>query len=457
MNTTPANKTINNIILFSIFLLWNFCQPLVADDLGRASADVLHNHTLSTSLVNDFNLWTGRLTAQLMVYLLFSNSYASYLTPLINVLNSTFLVMIFNLLYRLVFAHNYQSLKFWLLTTLYIGYFVAIGTFSQDFLWKTVAIQYAWGLLLLLVVIWQFYLNIITPIQTKWLEIVFYIFAGVFIGFYNEVYIAFIISLYLTTVIIWHIFKRPWHNLLQARYIIFFIATLIASIVSITAPGNFVRRQTYLIDHNIDVHAYSFITKIFMTYIQFFRYGYHVLIAIVLMWIGVWTYKRRKILPRSFVILITFLMVLLNLNILSFVEVAYYSPIAGRMLIFIDSIIFLILFRFFYLKLQPKVQSAGAQNIKKWKYLFYGFSVLLFVYISFAYLSLYQFDVQRSSLIVKNKNAGNKDIIVPAYCKNKILKYPVYFDDIKPDKNNPTNKSFAECHGLNSISTTTCN
>ena len=61
-----------NIILFGFFLLWNFCQPLIIDDLFRSVANSLPNHKLLQTLFSEYHNLTGRMSAQILVHLFFN-------------------------------------------------------------------------------------------------------------------------------------------------------------------------------------------------------------------------------------------------------------------------------------------------------------------------------------------------------------------------------------------------
>src|SRR6185437_7378080 len=440
MNKLLNQRKFINFALFAIFLLWNWYQPLISDDFGRVSNDVLKNGTLFSVLQHSYYNWNGRLSAEILANVLFSKSYLNYFIPLINIVNSLALVAILNLLYELACGKkNNQENKFGVFSLLYLAYFILIGTFAQDFLWKTIILQYAWGALLLLTIIWRFYLNLEIKQNSPWWSILLYGLSGIFIGFYNEIYIAFVADLYLSTFIVWLIFKKPVRDLLKTQYIVFLLAVLIAGIISIKAPGNFKRQQTYFLNGHIP--HYGVLVKFLMTYVQFFRYGYHVAFGVILLWIGIWTYKSCRIIPHNLTITLTLLLILINIHILSFVGIAYYSPISGRMLLIMDSVIFLTFFIFFQYKLRQF-------DFGNYKFLFYGFSLILIAYVSIAYYQLHKFNSMREQFIVNNTQ---QDLVVPKYCPNKLLKYTVYFDDINEDKNGFKNTGFATYYNRTSV------
>ena len=67
-----------NIILFGFFLLWNFCQPLIIDDLFRSVANSLPNHKLLQTLFSEYHNLTGRMSAQILVHLFFNKELDFY-------------------------------------------------------------------------------------------------------------------------------------------------------------------------------------------------------------------------------------------------------------------------------------------------------------------------------------------------------------------------------------------
>ena len=57
-----------DILWLSFFIYLNFAQPLFADDWYRGHLAALYNGTILDHLINDYLTWTGRMSAQILVY-----------------------------------------------------------------------------------------------------------------------------------------------------------------------------------------------------------------------------------------------------------------------------------------------------------------------------------------------------------------------------------------------------
>ena len=198
-----------------------------------------------------------------------------------------------------------------------------------------------------------------------------------------------------------------------------------SSYIMLSAPGNFIRQSRQLADKHLTAHTYSLPMQLILSYIfGFFRYGYHILLAFVLIYIAYWVYKNRNTLSKEILIYFTFLLVLLNMYILSFFKIAYFVPIVGRMLIVMDSLIFLIIFKFcaicFANYYKQKIIPV------KYKIIFILFALFIFGYITISYYFLHQFIINRQSLI-NSSSTINSQIKLPGYTASKFFKYPIYF------------------------------
>ncbi|WP_318263330.1 DUF6056 family protein [Francisella-like endosymbiont] len=63
-----------SIFTVAFFLLLNYLQPLRTDDFGRANTDTLAKGLIIMvhSIQVDYMTWTGRVSAQALIYLLMS-------------------------------------------------------------------------------------------------------------------------------------------------------------------------------------------------------------------------------------------------------------------------------------------------------------------------------------------------------------------------------------------------
>ena len=143
-------KTITcSIAIFAYFLFLNYCQPIAMDDYWRAINDTLVNHDLLAWLKQDYFGWTGRMSAQLLVYCLFSKKYIILSTAVINILNSLayYLFILFSFKISMGGRYKLYSKAFCIYLFLFLLMFTLTGFIGQT-LWKTAAVQYFWGICL---------------------------------------------------------------------------------------------------------------------------------------------------------------------------------------------------------------------------------------------------------------------------------------------------------------------
>ncbi|MFV9972271.1 MAG: DUF6056 family protein [Francisella endosymbiont of Hyalomma asiaticum] len=79
-----------SIFTVAFFLLLNYLQPLRADDFVRANTDTLAKGLIImvNSIQVDYMTWTGRVSAQALIYLLMSKKYIGLSLFLVNLINS---------------------------------------------------------------------------------------------------------------------------------------------------------------------------------------------------------------------------------------------------------------------------------------------------------------------------------------------------------------------------------
>ncbi len=420
------------IILFSFFLLWNYWQPFTADDYGYMFSKIGISYQLIEVLKQRYIGWSGRLSADALVYIFLNKNTLLYMLPIINLLSAFSILISLHFICKFIFSKSYSTLAFISCSLFYLLFEILIKTFAQNFLWKTVAIQYAWGFALVLWLIDRFFKILNYQKRITWYETLIYGICGVFIGCYNEIYVAFIVDIYLATAIIFVIFKKNLKQLVNVPIIIFFLSTIISGILSISAPGNFVRRSTYIVEHNIPSHINIFY-KFLMTYVQFFRYGYHAILAIVILYIGYWSYKNKNKIAQNNLMHLMFLIILLNLHLLSFVEIAYYSPIAGRMLIFMDTIIFCLIYKFILIICE--INNINIVNSSKvFKHYMSGGLLILLLTVTAAYYNLHQFIKMQQQLVISNLMGSYDDSTTHPYNDNAIFGYIVYYDNMRTYK-----------------------
>lgn len=441
-----------NILLFLILLFWNLHQPFMGDDDGVAAGDVLATHTLMLALEHQYFFWTGRVVAEVLKFGLESQSYLWILSPTVKIINSFVVVFAMNLIYQILFAKDYRFWRYFIVVTIFIISYICIGNFALDFIWYTVAMQYAWGFALILYLVISFYNEWQSNKKVSSLRLLFYSISALFLGLYNEIYVAFVVALLAALVITGMVFKFSLKPLYNKQYLVFLTILAISSPFMIFAPGNFVRQEGYLSDPANAIPYTNIFLKFAMTYVRFFRYGYHVVAAVLIFMIGIWVWKRRKQLPASLSRFMFFMLVLLNIHIISFVGVAYYSPISSRMNIFIDLIIFLVFAKF----VSYYFSTNNLRFVSKFKVLYVLLNLVVVIWVSYSYILLYSFYQERYRLIFLAKSQGIENVQVPSYCVSSVFKWPVYVTDITWDARNFVNYGMAAFYGVKSIEALPC-
>ena len=235
MNNIVTLRRIN-VSLFFVFLALNFLHPLQVDDFCRGAKAVLSNHTLFKNLSEDYFGWTGRMSAQFLAYIFFNKYYETPLMIILNLINSVFILSLFYLTFVISIkndndkktTHNYL-----IHILLYFIIFNLSGVLKNA-LWKTVGIQYLWGIIL---VLWLYY--IVFYHRKNWVDNKYLmILAGVFIGLYNEIHFSIFLIL-----VIYYIFQNYLSKQKNiSKNIIYFLIGLVPSgIALLAAPGNFNR------------------------------------------------------------------------------------------------------------------------------------------------------------------------------------------------------------------------
>lgn len=435
-----------NIVLFLIVALWQFLQPFMSDDYWIASFDVVAKHTVIANITTQYYINTGRIFAEWLKFVFESKSYLFIFYPIIRLLGALTVVISVNLIYQYLFGKEYKFRRYYFITSGFIIFYIACGYFAQDFIWYTVSMQYAWGFCLTLFIGLIFIDNYKNQAPANRSLLLLYALFGFLIGIYNEIYIALLFDVFITAIIITIIFKLELKKLLLPQYFTILISSLCGFIVLFLAPGNFVRRAKFIANNPSTAHD-SIFTKILMTYDRFFRYGYHIIAAVIILGFVIYCYKNKHKYKLADVIFITFLIILLNIHILSFFEIAYYSPIAGRMNIFIDAIIYLIIAKFIIITVLPIKYT----NMRRITIFWIVITTIVVAWTTYAFINVHNFYEKRYALIKKDKALGLTDLVLPPYCANLLVKWPVYLEDVTPYKDRLANFGLADYFEVHSI------
>ncbi|MFV9972678.1 MAG: DUF6056 family protein [Francisella endosymbiont of Hyalomma asiaticum] len=93
------------ILIITFFFIINYLQPLRADDFGRAYTDALSKGFIIYLLgiiASNYIHWTGRVSAQALIYLFLSKKYIHLSVFLINIINSVCFYLFILYSYKIV-------------------------------------------------------------------------------------------------------------------------------------------------------------------------------------------------------------------------------------------------------------------------------------------------------------------------------------------------------------------
>ena len=105
-------------LIIAFFFVINYLQPLRADDFGRAYTDALDKGFIIylRGIASNYIHWTGRISAQALIYLFLSKKYIHLSVFMINIINS--------ICFYLFVLYSYKIVRFK----------TKVELFSKDFL-----------------------------------------------------------------------------------------------------------------------------------------------------------------------------------------------------------------------------------------------------------------------------------------------------------------------------------
>jgi hypothetical protein len=419
-----------SILLFCIFLIINYFQPLIIDDLCYSVKAVLYNHTIFSQLVFDYYNWTGRMSSWFISYIFFNQPYQLYLNTIFNLLNAFFMVDFINTVFNII-VKNDDSKKNYANYLSFIFVFFLLLLLSKFFintLWKVVGIQYFWGIWLLTRVFFDQFYSIKPVINNKIMLLVL----GIFIGLYNEIF-SVIVAIFVFAYLFHQIFNQVKIN---KNILAFLLGDILGGICLIAAPGNHVRQVT-----GSNNHIFTISEQI---HYLIHSYLHHTLFLIILcLVILVILLDKQKLKNQKLIIIgALFAMLLVPLPVANF-------TLSHRMLmlqyISLSIILFQYLLSFNSILLLIKNTSLGLLVI---------LNMMLFSIPLISYYNLFTFN-QNRYLQINNYLTNNKSLSV--YKLNsykpriKLLAKLVYFDDVQVDSHDWKNVCFAKYYKLNSV------
>ncbi|GMN89416.1 DUF6056 family protein [Francisella sciaenopsi] len=421
-----------SVFIVAFFLILNYLQPMRADDFGRANTDTLAKGLIIMvhSIQADYFTWTGRVSAQALIYFLMSKTYITLSLFIVNVINSIAFYIFMLLTFKIVTYDRGRILSkdFVIYSFFFVFVFYQTG-FIANILWKTGAIQYFWGLTLLTVL---YYFSIVKNKNS----ILLGLFIGSIIGLYNEIFVCVSILLCLA-----YFFERVLtKKVINDTIVAFFVACGIGGIVLITAPGNYAR-----LDHlssGVQSSLLQNVTRLISELIFTPQYTFILLIMIVIFLILAFTNKSFKKLS----VIVYSAALILSLFVL--VPVAKSYDLNQRVLLIYYAIFFIAAYMQIYSHSSSFVIKLYAA-LKKLSPIF----VLLLVaqlYLIFSMsLFFYNFEQKRDVLVAQYQHSRVTDPTLP--CIVDYISPTVFIDDITPNKDLYNNQAYADFYGFKSV------
>lgn len=439
MNNLLKSKLLIILAIFFYFLFLNFCQPLAMDDFWRAINDTLVNGTFFHFLIQDYTGWTGRISAQALVYALFSKKYLTLSLLTINIISSISMSLFIIFIFKIVTRNKYSlASKDFIIYSFFFALMFTWTGFIGQVIWKTAAIQYLWGYAILIVL--YYYLII----ENKSFYLISLL-GGLFIGLYNEQFVAVLLLFCLA-----YFIERKINNKIINKGILFFLTgLLIGGAILIAAPGNYVRMDQMSNDQSI-----SLLNQL-LYFIHIFKYNLwpHTMIIVwlfILYFIlAITNQKNSKI-----SVLIYSLTLIISIFIMAPLATSYGLQI--RLMLIYYIIFFIAVMQPFY-----DNQSVAITTIHKaFKKIYILFLIGLLIIMGVmgsAYYSIYKFNQNRQKLITELHNKNIENITIPTFeLHGEAQPYGITFEAITCDSTNDNNKAFAAFYGFKTVKAEDC-
>ncbi|WP_150464546.1 DUF6056 family protein [Francisella sp. XLW-1] len=420
------------ILIIAFFFVINYLQPLRADDFGRAYTDALDKGFIIyfRGIASNYIHWTGRISAQALIYLFLSKKYIHLSVFMINMINS--------ICFYLFVLYSYKIVRFKTKVELFskdflIYFFFFIFLFYQtgfiaNVIWKTAAVQYFWGITLLTVF---YYISVVKNKQNIW----FSLFTGFFIGLYNEIFVGVAIILCLA----YFLNQKLSQNQINKNIIYFFIACVVGGIILIAAPGNYVRLNTMSAGEHISVlnQLINLVTQIVT------RPGDTLVPMLMLLTFLVLIFTNKNITRKA-----SFIYgVAIASSIFVLTPVAKSYDLNQRVLLIYDAVFFIIMMQQFYnhstsfvLKLRLRLNSLS--------WVFLVLLVMQLALMATIYFEIYKFERYRDTLVTYYQQNEISDPILPMIPEFSQI---TFIDDITSDENAYNNDAYAKFYGFDKV------
>ncbi len=225
------------------------------DDLFRSQMAALYNHTVIKHLINDYQTYTGRISAQYLSYIFF-NKPMPYMIAILNVISALSFNVLIIYMYKIITRED--KVVFDKVYVSYLSIFFFIFTFSAFIgttMWKMVAVQYLWGISICVYIAYKL-------LRKNQINILLTIFIGLFIGLYNEE----IFALCFTLLFVFCVYKYRLGQL-NKNIVIMLVLLFVFGVIDCLAPGNTHRAQEEVMKFGYNIYIDQMIT-IFLAFLR---------------------------------------------------------------------------------------------------------------------------------------------------------------------------------------------
>ncbi|MBK2257316.1 DUF6056 family protein [Francisella philomiragia] len=420
------------ILIIAFFFVINYLQPLRADDFGRAYTDALDKGFIIylRGIASNYIHWTGRISAQALIYLFLSKKYIHLSVFMINIINSICFYLFVLYSYKIVRLKTKVELfskDFLIYIFFFIFLFYQTG-FIANVVWKTAAVQYFWGITLLTVF---YYISIVKNKQNIW----FSLFTGFFIGLYNEIFVGVAIILCLA----YFLNQKLSQAEIAKNILYFFIACVVGGIILIAAPGNYVRLNTMSTGEH-----FSILNQLINLVTQIVTKPGDTLIPMLMLLIFLVLIFTNKNITRkaSFIYGVA---IASSIFVLTPVTKSY--DLNQRVLLIYDAVFFIIMMQQFYnhstsfiLKLRLRLNSLS--------WVFLVLLVMQLVLMVSIYFEIYKFERYRDTLVTYYQQNEIPDSTLPMIPEFSQI---TFIDDITSDEKAYNNDAYAKFYGFDKV------
>ncbi|MBK2092909.1 hypothetical protein IB683_03090 [Francisella philomiragia] len=420
------------ILIIAFFFVINYLQPLRADDFGRAYTDALDKGFIIylRGIASNYIHWTGRISAQALIYLFLSKKYIHLSVFMINIINSICFYLFVLYSYKIVRLKTKVELfskDFLIYIFFFIFLFYQTG-FIANVVWKTAAVQYFWGITLLTVF---YYISIVKNKQNIW----FSLFTGFFIGLYNEIFVGVAIILCLA----YFLNQKLSQAEIAKNILYFFIACVVGGIILIAAPGNYVRLNTMSTGEH-----FSILNQLINLVTQIVTKPGDTLIPMLMLLIFLVLIFTNKNITRkaSFIYGVA---IASSIFVLTPVTKSY--DLNQRVLLIYDAVFFIIMMQQFYnhstsfiLKLRLRLNSLS--------WVFLVLLVMQLVLMVSIYFEIYKFERYRDTLVTYYQQNEIPDPTLPMIPEFSQI---TFIDDITSDEKAYNNDAYAKFYGFDKV------